>query len=189
MCDEVSSYCADAPRINRALVDLARICKAGSESGRPSGKPWLDADAWQNAYVSIAARISEGKVDIERPLEPLARVAAFRHFLSDHRRQGRFFSLSEVQHHRYYAGESSAPEDGAEAARRVELLRAAVRRLRMAGALSDTELKILWRRYVEEWTSVEVGAAAGLAPENVRQLCARRCGVLAKDLAGQELAA
>jgi DNA-directed RNA polymerase specialized sigma24 family protein len=184
---EFQDHCEPVLRIHIALIDLARICKKGSESKRPSGKPWLNADAWQNTYVTLADRISDGRVDIGRPLEPLAQITARRFFLTDCRRLARFSALTETQLHRFNLGEEALPEEQVEAARSGEMLHAGVARLRAEGRLSDAEVEILTRRYVGGWSSGEVATAAGLAAENVRQVCSRRCGLLRATLAGQGL--
>jgi len=184
---EFRGHCERILRVHVALVDLAGICKAGTESAFPCREPWLNADAWHNTYVALAARISDGRVDIERPLGPLAKLTAYRFFLSERRRMRRLSALTEEQLHRVSLGDESPPEERAEAARRARALREAIESLRVEGRLSEAEVGMLWRRYVEEWRSPEVAAAAGLTADNVRQICTRRCALLRLALAGQDL--
>lgn len=174
-------------RIHIALLELAEICKQGSDSSWPSPNRAANADAWQNTYEKLAIRISDERVDVSRPLKPLARVTARRFMLTEYRRQGRTSALDEHQLHRFNLGSELPPEEEVEAARRRAALRASLARALSNGRLSADELAILDGRYVKGWTSGEIAAAAGMTPDNVRQLCARRCGVLRRDLAGQEL--
>jgi DNA-directed RNA polymerase specialized sigma24 family protein len=174
-------------RIDQALLDLAEICERGRKSGRPSANPWLNGDAWQNAYLALAARIPSGAIDIDRPLDGLAYTTARNFFLSECRRLRRFSELSDEHVHRLDTSEERAPEEWAEASRQGEVLRGGVTALFAAGRLSRVDLAILIGRYVDEWSSKEVADVAGISVDNVRQICARRCRLLRGELAGRGL--
>jgi len=177
--------CERVLAIQRALIDLASICEEGRRSGMPSSKPWLNDEAWQNAYVALAARISDGRVDIERPLGGLAFTTARNFFRTEHRRQRRFAELSDEQLWRLAASEERPVEDAAEASRRGEVLRRQLARLVGSGKLNEADLTILRRRYVDEWSASEVAGSARLRVDNVRQICARRCRLLRRELGGR----
>jgi len=181
------AYCNRTLDIHASLIELAQICKQGGQSGWPSAEEATNADAWQNTYEKLAARISDGRVDADRPLKPLARLTAKRLFLSDLRRQRRLSALSATQLHRFNLGEETPPEERAERARGGAALRAGCKRLQAEGRLSGEEAEILRRRYVEEWSSGEVAAAMDTTAANVRQVCARRRGLIRAELSGQDL--
>lgn len=172
--------------VDRALADLARICEQERRSAWPSIDPWRNADAWQDAYIALATRIQDGRVDIDRPLGPLARKTARNFFLSECRRQRRFSSLSDVQLQRYL-GEGPSLEEQAEASRRGDALRVTMLRLCADGELDARDVGVLIGRYAEERPAAEVGASLGIGTANVRQLCARRCKLLREALRRQGL--
>jgi DNA-directed RNA polymerase specialized sigma24 family protein len=184
---EFEAYCEQVLRIHLALLELAQICRRGSESSWPSAHPAANADAWQSTYERLAIRISDGRVDVDRPLLPLARVTAYRLMLSERLQQARLLKLTDLQLHRFNLGEEAPPEEVAESARRAAMLRESFARLRRSGQLSELDQKILQRRYASEWNSPEVAAAVGATAANVRQLCKRRCALLRADLGGLEL--
>jgi RNA polymerase sigma factor (sigma-70 family) len=163
-------------------MDLADICDAGSKSGWPSSKPWINSDAWQNTYLALSVRIADGRIDIGRPLHGLAYRTARNLFLSERRRERRLSAITEEQVDRYGAAEERSPEELAEASRRGDVLRGNLTRLAATGRLSETDLLILTRRYIDEWSAKEVGGATGIAVDNVRQICARRCRLLRSEL-------
>jgi hypothetical protein len=181
---DFEAHCKQILEVHVALVELARICKRGSESRWPSVHQATNADAWQNTYEKLAMRISDGRVDLSRPLISLARVTARRFFLSEHRRQQRLSTLSELQLHRFKLGEGVAPEEEVETRRKRKLLRLGVSRLTAEGKLRGTDLEILDRRYVKDQSSQAVASSMGVSAQNVRQICTRRCTLLRGHLAG-----
>lgn len=170
-----------------ALVELAQICKHGSESRWPSAHPSTNADAWQNTYEKLARRISDGRVDVSRPLVPLARLTARRFLLSEYRLQQRFSALNDLQLHRFNLGDGIQPEEQVEIHRRRDLFRTGAAGLMAEGRLSNTDLEILDGRYAKERSSEEVASAVGVSAQNVRQICTRRRALLRTKLAGLEL--
>jgi DNA-directed RNA polymerase specialized sigma24 family protein len=184
---EFEAHCDRVLRIHLALLELAQICRRGSESGWPSAHLAANADAWQSTYERLAIRISDGRVEIDRPLLPLARVTAYRLMLSERRQQARLLTLTDLQLHRFNLGEEAPPDELAESARRAAMLRESLERQRRSGQLTELDQKILQRRYASEWSSPEVGEAVGTTAANVRQLCKRRCALLRADLDGLEL--
>jgi DNA-directed RNA polymerase specialized sigma24 family protein len=144
----------------------------------------MNSDAWQNTYMTLAARIAEGAVDVERPLRGLAHTTARNFFLSERRRDRRLIAIADEQVERYGAGAVRSTEELAEAARRGEVLRGHLVRLAAAGKLTPSDLIILTRRYVDGWSAAEVAEAMGLGVDNVRQICARRRRLLRTELAG-----
>ncbi len=183
-----SSRCDRSPTTRTGIAELARICEQGGKSTWPSRDPWQNSDAWQNAYLALAAHIADGKVDLDRPLRPLARTTARRFFLTDCRQRGRLSELTDAQLHRFHLGEETSLEDHVEASRRGDALRTAMLGLVGEGSLSEADLAILTRRYVDEWSAKEVAGTMGLGVANVRQICARRRQVLRQALAEQGLA-
>jgi DNA-directed RNA polymerase specialized sigma24 family protein len=179
------AHCDALLRKHCALIELAQICEEGRLSGRPSSKPWLNNDAWQNTYLALAARIADGRVDIGRPLHGLAYTTARHFFLSECRRLRRFAELNEEHVQRFNAGDERTPAELASASRRGELLRGNLVRLTQTGKLSERDLVILTQRYVEERGASAVAGAVGIGADNVRQICARRCRLLREELAGQ----
>jgi DNA-directed RNA polymerase specialized sigma24 family protein len=175
--------------VQRGLGELAEVCERGRKSGWPSRDPWRNGEAWQNTYVALATRILDGRVDVDRPLGPLARLAARRFFLSERRGQQRLTELTDTQLHRFHLGEERTLEEEAESARRGDALRVALIDQLDAGNLSEADLAILTRRYVDEWGAAEVADAMGLGIANVRQICTRRCQLLREALAAQGLPA
>jgi DNA-directed RNA polymerase specialized sigma24 family protein len=168
--------------VRRVLLELATICDAGRKSDRRSGTPWANSDAWQNTYLTLSARIADGRVDVDRPIRGLAYVTARNFFISEKRRDRRLIAIGDVQHEHFGAGSERSPEDLAEARRRGEVLRGHLVRLAAAGKLSPTDLLILIRRYVDGWSAAEVAEATGLGVDNVRQICARRRRLLRAEL-------
>lgn len=171
----------------RGLRELAEVCERGRSSGWPSRDPWQNSDAWQSTYVALATRIIDGRVDVDRVLGPLARLAAWRFFLSERRRQQRVTELTDAQLHRFHLGEERTLEEEAESARRGDALRVALLGQLDAGNLSEADLAILARRYVDDWGATEVADAMGLSIANVRQICSRRCLLLREVLTKQGL--
>ena len=169
-------------RIRRGLRELAEVCDVGGSSGWPSRDPWHNSEAWQNTYVTLAVRIIDGRVDVDRPLGPLARLAAWRFMISERRRQRRVTQLTDLQLHRFHLGEEQTPEEEAEGSRRGNMLRVALLKQIDAGSLSEVDLTILIRRYVDEWGAAEVADAMGISPANVRKICSRRCSLLREEL-------
>lgn len=184
---ELEAHCEQVLRIHLALLELAQICKQGGESNWPAAHSATNADTWQSTYERLAIRISDGRVDIDRPLLPLARVTAHRLMLREHRQQARLLTLTDLQLHRFHLGEEAPPEEIAESARRAAMLRESFARLRRGGQLTRLDQKILQRRYAGEWSSPEVASAVGTTAANVRQLCKRRCALLRADLSDLEL--
>lgn len=180
----MESHCDHARRVRRALLELAEICDAGSKSDRQSGMPWVSSDAWQNTYLTLSARIAEGRVDVDRPLRGLAYVTARNFFISEKRRDRRLVAIADEQVERFGVGAERSPEEQADAARRGEVLRGHLVRLATAGKLSPSDLVILTRRYVDGWSAAEVAEAMGLGIDNVRQICARRRRLLRAELSG-----
>jgi DNA-directed RNA polymerase specialized sigma24 family protein len=180
------AHCEMVLRIHLALLELAQICRQGSESRWPSRHQATNADAWQNTYEKLAARISDGRVDIDRPLLPLARITAYRLMLSERRKQADFLALTDIHLHRFNLGEEVQPEESAESSRRAAALQEAFARLRREGRLKGGEEEMLRRRYVAGQTSAEVATSMGTTAPNIRQLCARRCSLLRGELGGQE---
>gem|GEM_PF-4195712 len=174
-------------RVRSALDELARICSEGSRSGRLSNRAWMNHDAWQNAYLALAPRIAAGRVDLDRPLRGLAYVTARNFYISECRREGRCSRLTEDRVHRYNAGEERLPEEQAEASRRGAVLRECMVELAGRGKLSETDVAILVRRYVDEWSVSEVARSVRLTADNVRQISLRRRQLLRKELEGREL--
>lgn len=179
---------APGSAVERGLGELAEVCERGQRSGWPSRDPWRNGEAWQNTYVALAARILDGRVDVERPLGPLARLAAKRFFLSERRGQQRLSELTEADLHRFHLGEERTLEEEAESSRRGDALRVALIAQLDAGNLSEADLTVLTRRYVDEWGAAEVADAMGLGIANVRQICSRRCQLLRTALTQQGLA-
>jgi len=182
--DEFQAHCGRVLEVHVALIDLAWICKRGSESSWPSLDRAANADAWQSAYEKLAIRISDGRVDITRPLKPLARLTARRFLLSEYRRQQRFLALNEIQLHRFNLGEATAPEEQVEIIRKRDLVRSGLTRLQAEEKLSKTDLAVLDGRYVKEKSSAEVASALGVSSQSVRQICSRRCTLLRAELGG-----
>lgn len=181
-------YAAGDAEAQRGLRELAEICERGRKSGWPSRDPWQNGEAWQNTYVALATRILDGRVGVDRPLGPLARLVARRFLLTEWRFQQRVTELTDAQLHRFNLGEGCTLEEEAESARRGDVLRTALLEQLAAGNLSRTDLAILTRRYVDDWGASEVADMAGLSIANVRQICSRRCVLLREVLAGQGLA-
>lgn len=173
---------ASPANVKRGLRELAEVCDRGRSSGWPSRDHWQNSEAWQNAYVALATRIVDGRVDVDRPLAALARLTAWRLLASERRRQRRVMQLTEAQLHRFHLGEERTPEEETESACRGDALRAALLAQVGMGNLSDVDLTILIRRYVDEWGTAEVAAATGLTPANVRKICSRRCHLLREEL-------
>jgi RNA polymerase sigma factor (sigma-70 family) len=170
-----------------ALIELAAICDAGSRSSWPSSKQWVNSEAWQNTYMALSTRIAKGTIEVDRPLRGLAYKTARNFFLSERRRERRLSAIGDEQVERHGAGEVRSPDELAEAERRGEVLRSNLVKLAIAGKVSESDLFILARRYVDEWSASEVAGATGLAADNVRQICARRCRLLRQELAGMGL--
>jgi RNA polymerase sigma factor (sigma-70 family) len=169
-------------RIERGLRELAEVCDIGGSSGWPSRDPWHNREAWQNTYVALATRIMDGRVDVDRPLGPLARLAAWRFMISERRRQQRVTQLTDLQLHRFHLGDERTPEEEAEGSRRGDMLRLVLLNQLDAGSLSEADLMILIRRYVDEWGASEVAEAMGISPANVRKICSRRRLLLRQEL-------
>lgn len=170
------------PDVRRGLCELAEVCDRGLSSGWPSRDHWQNGEVWQNTYVVLSTRILDGRVSVDRPLAPLARLTAWRLLASERRRQRRVTQLTEVQLHRFHVGEERTPEEEAESARQRDALRVALLTQLGRGNLSEVDLTILIRRYVDEWGAAEVAAATGLSTANVRKICSRRCHLLKKEL-------
>jgi len=184
---EFEDHCQRVLAAQIALTELAETCRHGSESSWPSPHRSRNADIWQSTYEKLAVRIADGRVDIDRPLKPLARLTARRLLLSEHRRQRRFSRLNELQLHRFNLGDGLPPEDYVERGRRREAFRLATARLVAEGRLGEVDLEILQARYVGERSSDEVAGAFGVSAENVRQICARRRALLRAELSGLDL--
>ena len=179
---EVCSDSSMSEAVKRGLRELAEVCDTGRSSGWPSRDPWRNSEAWQNTYVALATRIIDGRVDVDRPLSPLARLSAWRFMINEQRRQQRVVQLTEPQQHRFHLGEERTLEEMAEDSRRNDVLRLALLRQIDAGKLSDVDMTILIRRYVDEWGASEVAEAMGISPANVRKICSRRCLMLRDEL-------
>ena len=184
---ELEARCEEVLVVHGALIELARICRQGSESSWPSPRRSTNGDVWQSTYEKLAIRISDGRVDIARPLRPLALTTARRLLLSEYRRRERLCTLGDTQIHRFDIGQAVQPEEQAEASRKRAVVRARLVQLRREGRLSLEDLAVLEDRYVRERSSAEVASAIGTTPENVRQICTRRRALLRTALAGLEL--
>ncbi len=168
--------------VRQGLCELAEVCDRGLGSGWPSRDHWQNGEVWQNTYVALSTRILDGRVDVDRPLAALARLTAWRLLVSERRRQRRVTHLTDVQLHRFHMGEERTPEEEVESASRGEALQVALLTQLGQGNLSDVDLTVLIRRYVDEWEAAEVAAATGLSPANVRKICSRRCHLLREEL-------
>ena len=71
----------------------------------------MNSDAWQNAYITLSARIAAGTVDVDRPLKGLAYVTARNFFLSEQRRNRRLVAIADEQVERYWGGDGPLAED------------------------------------------------------------------------------
>lgn len=174
--------------VKRGLRELAEVCDRGRSSGWPSRDHWQNGEVWQSAYVALATRILDGRVDVDRPLAALARLTAWRLLVSERRRQKRVMQLTEVQLHRFHVGEERSLEEHAESVSRGDALRIALLSQLGQGNLTEVDLTILIRRYVDEWGAAEVASATGLSPANVRKICSRRCDLLRQELAKHGIA-
>jgi DNA-directed RNA polymerase specialized sigma24 family protein len=137
--------------------------------------------------MALAVRIRDGRVDVTRPLHALARRTARNFFLDECRRQRRLTAIGSEQIERWGAGAGRPPEESAEALRQGEALRGGLIGLIERGKLNETDLLVLIRRYVDEWSADEVAGATGLGAENVRQICTRRRRLLRSEFADMEL--
>lgn len=167
-----------------AKAELVKICRREARSGWPVWDRWKNEDVWHETFIRLAERIDDGRVSIDKPLQPLARKTAIRLFLREEERQHRFFQLSEAQLHRFRQSEELLPEDGAEAAHRSALLRGTLTRLCAEGRLDERDVLILVLRYVEGWLAEEVAERLGIGVAGVRKICSRRLKLLRREMAG-----